>query len=306
LKKKKVIAIVGPTAVGKTALGIYLANQLGGEIISGDSLQVYKQLDIGTAKATKEEQAQATHHLIDVREINQNYSVADFQKEGRKLIKQIDVPIIVGGTGLYVQSLLEDYSLGGATESTGIREKYQNYLEENGKAALWQLLKETDPIAADIIHENNSRKIIRALEVFENTGKSIINADGENTLELYDTKIIGLITDRELLYERINQRIDLMMNSGLLDEAKLLFEKYPNAQAAQGIGYKEFFPYFRGETTLTECVELVKKNSRNYAKRQITWFRNRMNTHWIDIVQNPVAIEQELRELTLWLNDGGN
>ena len=306
MKKKKVIAIVGPTAVGKTALGIYLANQLGGEIISGDSLQVYKQLDIGTAKATKEEQAQATHHLIDVREINQNYSVADFQKEGRKLIKQIDVPIIVGGTGLYVQSLLEDYSLGGATESTGIREKYQNYLEENGKAALWQLLKETDPIAADIIHENNSRKIIRALEVFENTGKSIINADGENTLELYDTKIIGLITDRELLYERINQRIDLMMNSGLLDEAKLLFEKYPNAQAAQGIGYKEFFPYFRGETTLTECVELVKKNSRNYAKRQITWFRNRMNTHWIDIVQNPVAIEQELRELTLWLNDGGN
>jgi tRNA dimethylallyltransferase len=203
-----------------------------------------------------------------------------------------------------VQSLLEDYSLGGKTESTGIREKYQTYLENNGKAALWQLLEETDPKASAIIHQNNSRKIIRALEVFENTGKSIINADGESSLELYDTKIIGLITDRELLYQRINERVDKMMNDGLLDEAKLLFEKYPNAQAVQGIGYKEFFPYFKGESSLTQCVELVKKNSRNYAKRQITWFRNRMDTQWFDIVQNPVEIERITHDLANWL-DGG-
>ena len=303
MKKKKVIAIVGPTAVGKTALGIKLANQLGGEIISGDSLQVYKSLEIGTAKATKEEQAQATHHLIDVRELNESYSVADFQKEGRKLIEEINLPIIVGGTGLYVQSLLEDYSLGGQTENNSLRQKYQAYLEEKGKEALWHLLNEKDPIAAQIIHQNNSRKIIRALEVFENTGKSIINADGQDSLSLYDCKIIGLITDRELLYTRINQRIDQMLNQDLLEEAKMLFDKYPNAQAAQGIGYKEFFPYFKGESSLDECVELVKKNSRNYAKRQITWFRNRMDTHWIDIIQNPVEIEKQIHDLELWLAD---
>ncbi|MDR2832859.1 MAG: tRNA (adenosine(37)-N6)-dimethylallyltransferase MiaA, partial [Streptococcaceae bacterium] len=145
---------------------------------------------------------------------------------------------------------------------------------------------------------------IRALEVFENTGKSIVNADGLDSLDLYDAKIIGLNTDRHLLYERINQRVDLMMQVGVLEEAKLLFETYPNVQAAQGIGYKEFFPYFKGEMSLEESIELVKKNSRNYAKRQITWFKNRMNTTWIDIIKDPQEIENLTIELKQWIKDG--
>ena len=301
--KQKVIAIVGPTAVGKTALGIQLAKKLNGEIISGDSLQVYKQLNIGTAKATKEEQLQAKHHLIDIREIDENYSAADFQSLARLLIDDISsrgkLPIIVGGTGLYIQSLLEDYSLGGKKEKNNVRKIYSEYVQAHGKEALWRILEEKDPIAAQIIHSNNTRKIIRALEVFENTGKSIIHADGTDGLDLYQAKIIGLTTEREMLYQRINQRVESMIKKGLLDEAKLLYDNYSDAQAAQGIGYKEFFAYFDGEISLDVAVELVQKHSRNYAKRQMTWFRNRMNTQWVDSL-NHSSIDRIINELEEW------
>ena len=217
----KVIAIVGPTAVGKTSLSIELAKQFNGEIISGDSMQVYRGLDIGTAKVTAEEMEGIPHHLIDVRDVDESYSAADFQKAARKAIQEISdrgkLPIIVGGTGLYIQSLLWDYKLGneGELEDDSLRAKYEAFAEENGNLALWEKLQLTDPLAAEKIHCNNRKKMIRALEVFELTGHSILEPK-EQPKELYDSFLIGLNTDRSILYQRINQRVDLMVEQGLL------------------------------------------------------------------------------------------
>ncbi|MDN6005129.1 MAG: tRNA (adenosine(37)-N6)-dimethylallyltransferase MiaA, partial [Enterococcus sp.] len=210
----KVIAIVGPTAVGKTSLSIDLAKRFNGEIISGDSMQVYRGLDIGTAKVTLEEQAGVLHHLIDVRDIDQSYSAADFQQAAREVIQEITdrgkVPIVVGGTGLYIQSLLWDYKLGSEGERTdeSLREKYEAIAEAEGNEALWKLLQAKDPLAAEKIHYNNRKKMIRALEVFELTGHSILEPK-EQPKELYDSFLIGLNTERTHLYRRINERVDL-------------------------------------------------------------------------------------------------
>lgn len=300
---KKVLVIVGPTAVGKTALSIELAQKLNGEIISGDSMQVYKHLDIGTAKVTEEEQAGIKHHLINCRELTDTYSVADFQKEGRQAIESITakgkLPIVVGGTGLYVQALLYDFELGAKDESTEIREKYQRFAEEQGNQRLWELLQEKDPQAAESIHFNNRKKVVRALEVFEKTGYSILTPK-KTPAPLYDYFLVGLETERALLYERINTRVDTMLKQGLLKEAELLF-KQPTQQSIQGIGYKEFFPYFEGKETLTEATDQVKQNSRRYAKRQLTWFKNRMNASWWDLVQTPQTIVELETEIVDWL-----
>ncbi|MGX7129337.1 tRNA (adenosine(37)-N6)-dimethylallyltransferase MiaA [Enterococcus wangshanyuanii] len=300
---KKVLVIAGPTAVGKTALSIQLAKQLDGEIISGDSMQVYKGLDIGTAKATKEEQAGVPHYLIDCRELSETYSVADFQKEGRQMIDEIikkgKLPIVVGGTGLYIQALLYDFELGAKDESTDIREKYERFAKENGNEKLWALLQKKDPKAAETIHHNNQKKIIRALEVFDKTGYSILTPR-ETPKPLYDYFLVGLETDRTLLYERINQRVELMLDSGLLKEAALLYEEQPQ-QSIQGIGYKEFFPYFEGKEDLEDAVAQVKQNSRRYAKRQLTWFKNRMNANWWDLVQHPETQTELEQAIVDWL-----
>lgn len=302
---KKVLAIVGPTAVGKTALSIELAKKYQGEIISGDSLQVYRQLDIGTAKITEEEKDGVPHHLIDVREIGESYSVADFQKEARQLIDEITarghLPMIVGGTGLYIQALLYDFKLGAESELNDdrIRQKYEQIAEEQGNQALWQLLQARDFQAAEKIHFNNRRKVVRALEVLEVTGHSI-TAPQEVPQKLYDYFLIGLTTEREVLYQRINQRVDLMLEAGLVAEAALLKDR-EDAQAAQGIGYKELFPYFKGNETLAEAVANIKQNSRRYAKRQLTWFRNRMNPHWVDLVAHPEALTNLETQIDEWL-----
>lgn len=304
----KVIAIVGPTAVGKTSLSIELAKRFNGEIISGDSMQVYRGLDIGTAKVTAEEMAGIPHHLIDVRGVNESYSAADFQKSAREAIQEISqrgkIPIIVGGTGLYIQSLLWDYKLGseGEPEDDSIREKYEVFAEENGNSALWEQLQLSDPLAAEKIHYNNRKKVIRALEVFELTGHSILEPK-EQPKELYDSFLIGLNTDRSILYQRINQRVDLMVEQGLLEEARNL-AKNPTVQAAQGIGYKEFFPYFSGDSSLEAAIEEVKLHSRRYAKRQLTWFRNRMSVHWYDLIQQPEIIKVIEIEIANWLANG--
>lgn len=301
----KVIAIVGPTAVGKTSLSIELAKQFNGEIISGDSMQVYRGLDIGTAKVTAEEMEGIPHHLIDVRDVDENYSAADFQKAARKAIQEISdrgkLPIIVGGTGLYIQSLLWDYKLGneGELEDDSLRAKYEAFAEENGNLALWEKLQLTDPLAAEKIHCNNRKKMIRALEVFELTGHSILEPK-EQPKELYDSFLIGLNTDRSILYQRINQRVDLMVEQGLLAEAKNL-AKNPTVQAAQGIGYKEFFPYLSGGSSLEAALEEVKLHSRRYAKRQLTWFRNRMSVRWYDLIQQPEKIDEIKTEIATWL-----
>lgn len=302
----KVIAIVGPTAVGKTSLSIDLAKRFDGEIISGDSMQVYRGLDIGTAKVTLEEQAGVLHHLIDVRDIDQSYSAADFQQAAREVIQEITdrgkVPIVVGGTGLYIQSLLWDYKLGSEGERTdeSLREKYEAIAEAEGNEDLWKLLQAKDPLAAEKIHYNNRKKMIRALEVFELTGHSILEPK-EQPKELYDSFLIGLNTERTRLYRRINERVDLMVEQGVLEEARQL-AKTPEVQAAQGIGYKEFFPYFSGECSLDSAIEEVKLHSRRYAKRQLTWFRNRMSVHWYDLVQHPEAIDEVEAAIEKWLS----
>ncbi|MEO1771084.1 MULTISPECIES: tRNA (adenosine(37)-N6)-dimethylallyltransferase MiaA [Enterococcus] len=305
---KKVIAIVGPTAVGKTSLSIELAKRFNGEIISGDSMQVYRTLDIGTAKVTSEEMEGVPHHLIDVRDITESYSAADFQVAARQKIEEIyqrgKLPIVVGGTGLYIQSLLWDYKLGNENqqEDPSLREKYAAFAEEHGKQALWEKLAALDPLAAEKIHFNNLKKVIRALEVYQLTGHSILTPK-ETPKLLYDAYLIGLDTDRTVLYQRINQRVDLMMQQGVLEEAEKLFP-FKDQQAAQGIGYKEFFPFFEGELSLEQAVEDVKQQSRRYAKRQLTWFRNRMPVYWFDLVQHSdetVKIESAIAQ---WLEEG--
>lgn len=307
LHLKKVLVIVGPTAVGKTALSIQLAKKFDGEIISGDSMQVYRKLDIGTAKVTTDEKEGIPHYLIDCRELTDSYSAADFQKEGRSCIDDITsrgkLPIIVGGTGLYIQSLLYDFKLGSEDDpaSTTIRQSYELFANQHGNYALWELLQKKDPQAAEKIHFNNRKRVIRVLEVFEKTGYSILEPK-ETPQKLYDYFLIGLETQRELLYTRINQRVELMVANGLLTEAKL-FANLRSVQAAQGIGYKEFFPYFDGQESLAEAVEKVKQQSRRYAKRQLTWFKNRMSANWWDLVQEPASLTDLENQVTGWLKD---
>ncbi|HGH7905745.1 TPA: tRNA (adenosine(37)-N6)-dimethylallyltransferase MiaA [Streptococcus agalactiae] len=274
MRKIKLIAVVGPTAVGKTALGIELAKTFNGEIISGDSQQVYQKLDIGTAKASKEEQEQAYHHLIDVREVNENYSVYAFVKEAKVAIDTIiskgKIPIIVGGTGLYLQSLFEGYHLGGEVNQETLM-AYREKLESLSDEDLFEKLTEQ----SIIIPQVNRRRAIRALELAK-FGNNLQNSESP-----YDVLLIGLNDDRQVLYDRINRRVDLMMDNGLLDEAKWLYDNYPSVQASKGIGYKELFPYFSKQIPLEEAVDKLKQNTRRFAKRQLTWFRNRMNVEFI-------------------------
>lgn len=303
----KVLAIVGPTAVGKTSLSIQLASKYNGEIISGDSLQVYRGLDIGTAKVTKDEMGDIPHYLIDIRDIDGTYSAADFQQEGRSLISSITecgkLPIIVGGTGLYIQSLLYDYTLGKNDEefSNELRDELELFHQEFGRQKLWELLQEEDPIAASSIHPNNVKRVIRAIEVKRLTGESLINTQSTPP-RLYDHKLLGLTMPRNELYDRINERVDSMIDCGLIEEAKQLSLNRSN-QSAQGIGYKELFPYFDGVCSLEDATNAIKQNSRRYAKRQLTWFRNRMDVEWWDIVSYPNNINLIEQEIATWLKE---
>lgn len=274
--KTKIIVIAGPTAVGKTALGIDLAQAFHGEIISGDSQQVYRQLDVGTAKATKKEQCLVKHHLIDVRDVNESYSAFDFVTEAQAAIENIidqgKVPFIVGGTGLYLQSLIEGYHLGGQVDQEAVL-AYRQELEQKSDQALTAMLADS----AIKIPEPNRRRVIRALELAK-FGKDLSNKD-----TAYEVLLIGLTDDREHLYERINDRVDVMLTNGLLEEAKWLFDHYPEAQATRAIGYKELFPYFKGEVDLAAATAQLKQNTRRFAKRQLTWFRNRMDVTFYDV-----------------------
>jgi len=304
---EKVLAIVGPTAVGKTALSIELAKKYHGEIISGDSMQVYRGLDIGTAKVTAQEKQGIVHHLIDIRNIDERFSVADFVSLSQKLISEINrrghLPIIVGGTGFYLNALLDGLTLGGDSydQNETVRNKWREFAAQNGHEALWQKLHKVDPEAAAKIPVSNERRIIRALEVFERTGKKISSQEIKPDSR-YDALVIGLNTEREVLYNRINQRVDLMMKAGLEQEARTLFtEGGFNFQAGKGIGYRELFPYFEEKAPLIDAVNDIKLDSRHYAKRQLTWFRNKLDVNWFNLVQNPDEIQKIKETVADWL-----
>ena len=293
--KTKIIVIVGPTAVGKTALAIDLAQALNGEIISGDSQQVYRKLDIGTAKATPEEQAVAPHHLIDVREVTESYSAFDFVREAKQAIAEITargkLPIIAGGTGLYIQSLLEGYHLGGEVPHEEIL-AYRAQLDLLSDEDLYQRVAEQGLV----IPQLNRRRAMRALEI-AHFGQDLANQETD-----FDPYLICLDDDRSLIYERINRRVDRMLEEGLLEEACGLYDHYPDVQASKGIGYKELFPYFKGEQSLDEASETLKRNTRRFAKRQLTWFRNRMEVSFYAI-SAPRFKEQVLADVKEFLKN---
>lgn len=293
--KTKIIVVLGPTAVGKSALGIALAQAFNGEIISGDSQQVYKELMIGTAKVNEEEQGQAPHHLIDVRSVSEGYSAYDFVQEAGEKIEEISgrgkLPIIVGGTGLYLQSLLEGYHLGGQVDQEALLQ-YRAELEKLTDEELFQMAEQ----AHLNIPQINRRRAIRALELAK------FGQDLQNQEQPYEVLYIGLTDEREQLYKRINQRVDAMMEAGLLEEVGWLYEHYPQSQASLGIGYKEFFPYFTGEISLEEAVEKVKQNTRRFAKRQLTWFRNRMQVPFYQVSDEDVR-EQIFADVEAFLRD---
>lgn len=300
-KNSSIIVIMGPTAVGKTALGVHLAKKYSGEVINGDSLQVYKGLDIGTAKVTVEEMGGIPHHLIDIVDVASSYTASDFKAAAEQVIDDIQsrgkVPILVGGSGLYIQGLLNDMKFGKTGEDISFRKNLEKTLEETSSLYIWNQLNMVDPEAAKEIHPNNTRRVIRALESIHMSGEKFSSQQEFSLSDSYRVLSVALNCDRTLLYERINHRVEVMVEQGVLDEAKMLFElvNKENNQAHKGIGYKEWFPYFSGDATFDEAKEKVKQNSRRYAKRQLTWFRNRMeNVHWFDVMKDDYLESVEL------------
>lgn len=295
-----VIAIVGPTAVGKTALSIELAKKLDGEIINGDSMQVYRDLNIGTAKITPEEMDGVPHHLLDILEPTDSFSVADYQQAVREKITEIQargkMPIIVGGTGLYVQAVLYDFRFTEEKIDEGVREAYYTALEQLGPEAMHARLAAVDPETAKTIHPNNTRRVIRALEMAEHSDvKKSNDAQHQGGKALYHHLIIGLNMDREKLYERINLRVDMMLEQGLVDEVRGLYDRdIRDVQAIRAIGYKELYDYFDGRETFEQAIENLKQNSRRYAKRQLTYFRNKMDITWYDSFSAKEAVFKDI------------
>lgn len=305
-EKIDVLAIVGPTASGKTALSVTLAKLLDAEIINGDSMQVYKGLDIGTAKITTTEMDGVPHHLFDIIEADETFSVAQYQAEVREKIEEIrsrgKLPIIVGGTGLYVQSVLYDFRFTDEASDIVVRSRLEKELDEIGAEHLYQRLEQLDPIDAKKIHPNNHRRIIRALEIIEVTGKTKGEHEqnaGKNAL--YNHLIIGLEMERDLLYDRIDRRVDQMMEKGFLQEAAALWNTgIRDVQSVQAIGYKELHSYIEGEIPLDVAIQLIKKNSRNYAKRQMTYFRNKLAINWVEATDD---IDDQVKEIFTLLKD---
>ncbi|WP_201713905.1 tRNA (adenosine(37)-N6)-dimethylallyltransferase MiaA [Rossellomorea arthrocnemi] len=289
LEKEKVIVLIGPTAVGKTNTSIELAKRFDCEIISGDSMQIYKRMDIGTAKISTSEMKGVPHHLIDIKNPEESFSVAEFQQLVRRKISDIHsrgkVPLIVGGTGLYIQAVLYDYQFTETPGDAHYREELEAEHEKHGSEWLHQKLFNVDPASAGNIHPNNTRRVIRALEIFHCTGKTMSEYQNGQTHELqYNVALIGLTMDRDKLYERINLRVDLMIQQGLLEEVKALYDDgVRDVQSVQAIGYKELYDYFEGYVSMEQAIESLKQNSRRYAKRQLTWFRNKMNVAWYDM-----------------------
>lgn len=289
-KNNKIICIVGPTASGKTALSIALAKALGSEIVSADSMQIYKGMDVGTAKPTPEEMDGIPHHMLSIIKPDEDYSVARYVREAGKCVDDIlargKIPIIVGGTGLYVDSLVRGTEFADFEEDKEYRNELFAIYEKEGAEKLHKMLFDIDPERAEQIHENNVKRVIRALEVYKATGRTITEHDAatQNKPPKYDATYIGLMfEDRQKLYDRINLRVDLMEKAGLLREVKEILDSgvSPQATSMQAIGYKELVSFFEGRCSLEEAKEAIKQGSRRYAKRQMTWFKRNERTNWI-------------------------
>jgi tRNA dimethylallyltransferase len=287
---KDLFILAGPTAVGKTDISIKLAKRLNGEIISADSMQIYKHMDIGSAKITKEEMQGIPHYLIDIVEPEESFNVSEFKKMAKQAIDKIDerqrLPMLVGGTGLYINSLIYNYDFTEASVDEEYREYLQSMAEINGKEYVHNLLKDVDLESYNRLFPNDLKRVIRALEVFKLTGKTISQFNLENDIYdiPYNVYYFVLNMDRDKLYDRINRRVDIMIENGLIDEVKKLKAMGCTAdmQSMKGIGYKEILHYLDGNISLDEAIYLIKKGSRNYAKRQLTWFRKDDRVIWID------------------------
>lgn len=307
-KKKPLIILTGPTAVGKTSLSIALARAVGGEIISADSMQVYRKMNIGTAKIRPEEMEGIPHYLVDVLDPSEEFNVVRFQEMARQAMEEIyahgNIPILTGGTGFYIQALLYaiDFSVHAPEET--YRKELTELAKTKGKEYLYAMLKEADPEYARTVHANNVKKVIRALEYYQETGEKLSahNQQQQEKESPYDFMYFVLNHDRETLYARINARVDQMMEEGLPEEVRGLFEEGygPELVSMQGIGYKEFFPYFYGEQTLDEVTEQIKKDTRHFAKRQLTWFRREKKVQWVN--KQEFENENDVLEamVTLW------
>ena len=287
MKMSKVIVVIGPTSVGKTKMGVELAKKLNGEVISGDSMQIYKGMNIGTAKVTSEEMEGVVHHCIDILDPKDTYSVKDFQDIVRQKIDDIvarkKTPIIVGGTGLYIKAALYDYEFSETRDDhMTFRNKYKDYDDE----ALYQHLISIDEKSAKELHPHNRQRVLRAIEIYEETGRKKSDiVDSQKHICLYDAYFVGLTLERSLLYERINHRVDVMKDMGLEEEVTKLYHQGLTRvhQSMKAIGYKEWFDYFEGTISKEEVYELIKQHSRQYAKRQYTWFKNQFDVHWYDV-----------------------
>lgn len=286
-----IIVIVGPTGIGKTKLSIALAKYFNTEIISGDSVQVYKGLNIGSAKVTKEEMDGVCHHQIDILEPYENYSVALFQKNVREKIKQIQeknlIPIIVGGTGLYIKSVLYNYDFSNSERDHSLEEKYKEYSNEE----LFRILKQCDPLSSENIHMNNRKRVIQAIS---RSSKNKMSENNKKDEAMYEFCIIGLTKNREELYQIINQRVDQMIEQGLVEEVKGLYDQNIRSNSVTAIGYKELYRYFDQEWTLEFAIEKIKQHSRNLAKKQFTFFNNQFDVNWIDV--NVEHFEQTIQQ----------
>ena len=287
-KKIPLVVVAGPTASGKTAAAIHICQHFNGEVVSADSMQIYKYLSVGTAKPDEEEKAGIPHHLMDFLEPSQPFSVAEYVQLAKEAIADIHrrgkLPVVVGGTGLYIDSLIYNIQFSESDSDPKLREELQQYAAEHGIAALWNILKEKDPEAADNIHPNNVGRVVRAIEMIELTGKTKTQQLEESRREPcpYDVLYLALnYRDRQTLYDRINLRVNIMLEQGLESEARWLLEHGYAPTAAQAIGYKEMFGYLYGEETHEQAIEKIQQGSRRYAKRQLTWFRRNEEVQWL-------------------------
>ncbi len=289
--KEKLVVITGPTAVGKTSVSIALAKAMDGEIISADSMQIYKGMDIGTAKVTEEEMEGVSHHLVDFIDPDQGFTVADYKENATRLITELNksgkLPIIAGGTGLYINSLVYELNFVDVPPNQELRDNFENIAKTEGKKALLDMLKDIDPIAAERYTENDTQRIVRALEITTLSGKTYdeYGSNFRRPNERYDLSLYCLYMDRQRLYERINERVDTMLQMGLVEEVKSLMAKGygKDLVSMKAIGYKEIMEYLEGNESYEDTVEKIKKLSRNYAKRQLTWFRRDKRIKWVDV-----------------------